>query len=173
MGDARLTTALARVFIIPIAWLIMSVPARRYSERQHSKHWFVVSIVLFLLGLTVWLAHQQLYERWTCYSDVLGERFVHGRSFTREAIEARKFRARKLEGREITAEQAAEELRSIRPCTLIDGSEKDPSRVWTPDEIKSRKLVISAVYILGLPTFVMALIAAVQAWYCAGRPEAT
>lgn len=169
LGDSNLLLNLTRVFLIPIVWLIMSVPGRIFSRKSHAWKWFWFSIPMFLCAITIWIAQSQLYARWTCHSDLLNRQFPVGRTFTPSVIKGAQTNEELLSGRNISEEEARSILSAMPACKLIERAEQDPNRVWNADEIMFRRDVLSILYIAGIPIFVIAMISALQGWYCVSR----
>jgi hypothetical protein len=161
--------ALVRGFIVPVVWLVMSVPARAYAARRHTLGWLIAGVLTFFLALSIWIVQAQLSDTWTCHSRLLNKRFVIGQTFTKEAIEGRKLKEKMLHQREIIDQEAVELLEETPPEELIEGAEQNPNLVWKPAEIRFRRLIVTTLYMAGVPVFAISLIAALQAWYCAGR----
>jgi hypothetical protein len=67
----------------------------------------------------------------------------------------------------------AEFVRVYRPSKeeLLVSAGWDPDKVWTQRSIQRCRLILSIVYILGIPLFVVTLVAVSQIIYCASRKE--
>jgi len=169
IGDSQSILKLARVFIIPVVWLIMSVPARKFAKGKHTWAWFTFAIAMFVAAIVIWFAQRSLYESWTCHSSVLNKQFVVGDSFNPAVISGMQLNEKLLNGHEISEDEARRLLANTPKCTLVERAEQDPASVWSNSELLYRRKVMSILYIAGIPVFVVAMISALQGWFCAGK----
>jgi len=183
LGSSEAMLSLTRIYIVPVVWLIMSVPALLYAGKKHAMAWFRVGVIMFVLSLAFWIALAYFYQIWTCESELLRKNgakkyvFVIGKTFTQSAIDNQKFIEEKMYGQKISDAKALEKLRATRPAELIEGAisnlntSQDPALVWEQSEIDFRSLVFSILYITGVSITTISLITALQAWYCIRRPR--
>ena len=94
---------------------------------------------------------------------VIGETFRHNTTAGYQKIE-------RIKGHVISEAEALEVLKNAPVCTLIVQDHGQADLVWEPKEIDRRRALITYFYIAGVPFFVLAMMAALQGWYCAGRP---
>jgi hypothetical protein len=169
VGDSKSMLSLIRFFVIPIVWLIFSVPARKYDGKPAVWKWFWVTIVVFLIALGVWFGQREVYQAWTCHLASEDRDVAVGKTFTPTAVAAMQKIEKVLSGRELSELEAREMMRDTKPCLLVERAQRDPERVWQPDEIRFRRTVMSTLFVLGVPIFIIALLAGLQTWYCARK----
>lgn len=169
---------LTRVFLIPITWLLLRGPCLAKNLRKDSRYWGLVSGWAVLGALGLWFLSVWLSSIWTCHAKAENKDFVFGRTFTLEAIQGEIARAAiddQIAGRPVTPisqDQALSRLKNYpNPCDLIDGRQGDVAAIWNNMEIKQRAMLLDFLYVGASPLFVIAMMAGVQSWYCAGRPR--
>src|SRR5690242_11464707 len=110
LGGMGVLAVLGRTFIIPVVWLLMSVPARSRQSRVDRYLWFWVAAGMLIVSLGVWIGNAWLVGRWTfTYTGRNNPAVViKGSRLNPELAQARRYSAKNFEDppRDITLEVA-------------------------------------------------------------------
>lgn len=147
--DTKVMVSFAK-YLATISTGIMILPILKWSSRQHVWIWGKVAAIATVLSVVAFLSYQNLEESWTVNHN--GELLYIGREVNQDV---------------------AEFVRVYHPSKedLLDSAGWDPARVWTQKSIQRGRIILSTVYILGIPLFVIALVSVSQIIYCASRKE--
>ena len=148
VGDARSFVTLAAFFATGVSGLTY-VAMNKWSSAQHTALWSGIS-ALALLGCFAGIR----------YYDALSDQYVG--TFQGE---------RKLAGDEYTPDGVAWVRQSghTRVDDLMFDAAGVPDRIWTTPSIQGVRLRMRAAYYACVPAFALAVLAVVQAVYCATR----
>jgi hypothetical protein len=131
--DTKVMVSFAK-YLATISTGIMVLPILKWSSRKHVWLWGKVAAIASVLSVAAFFSYQQLEETWTVKHD--GELIYIGG---------------------VVKQEVAEFIRVYHPSKeeLLDSAGWDPARVWTQESIQHHRLMLSAVYVLGIPLFVI------------------
>lgn len=132
-------------FIATIVIGLILVPILLWKTNKHTRNWWIVALLSFLLSIVCLFSYLSLKQKWMC------------RCFDENKLI--------LIGSEMKP-SLNESLKNSDCQELLQGSSCYPEKVWTKASIDRNRLILAGVYILSLPLFIIAMMSVVQAIYC-------
>lgn len=138
-------------FVLYLSVGLMLIPTWKYASKRHLKVWTVVGVALLIACLAAFFSYQHFFSRWTCaYANgvkvvgTAGDLTAQGAKFFRENPSA-----------------------TNKDAVMSHGG--NVALIWNSEAVDQRRQRLGFMYVVSGPLFAAALIAVIQAAYCARR----
>lgn len=177
LGEQKIFVGFGKIFVVVIAWSLINVYVHYYRRHMEDiRWWFRLCLASALISIAVFFGYQVLTTLWThSYQREHGKVVLIGSEYTETIIENvtnrakfdPDFRKQFDPQREITRNDAIMWLNKQNPEQLLSSVQGNSNAVWTSKSLFVRRVLLSAVYLAGLPLFCIALMSGIQAAYLA------
>lgn len=121
----------------------------KFKLKKHQKLWWLGSVILLLLSISLFLAYQRISYSWTCEYNY--HRVLVGSEYTEQA-------ARFIEK---YGQQSCE--------FLLKSNAGEVGGIWTKESISTRRITLGGMYIGCVSLFTICIIGVIQAIFIATR----
>ncbi|SRR5258706_8916385 len=123
-----------------------------FKSKAHMGKWWALALIMLILAASSYFAYQNLSQKYTCTCLSKDKLIMIGDTLINPDL--------------------PDVARHRNECTeLLIGSACDPYKVWTKDSIDRNRLILAGAYTLSLPLLITAMMAVVQALYCAQKDD--
>lgn len=137
-------------FIATLVVGLMFVPVILWKSKGHTRNWWILASVTFILSIVCLFTYLHLKQKWMCPCFDENKLILIGSELRPDLDES---------------------VKDSNCQELLQGSSCHPERVWKKDSIDKNRLFLAGVYVLSLPLFIISMISVVQAIYCSNRRQ--